>query len=106
MSNLREHLKRQLEDLAFTEECESQQSECENDKNLEDTKTNATQHTKIINYLVACISDFAQRHAMDVGSAYHFLAKHGGISFLIQHYEIEHTLSIDDAIDDLEIICR
>jgi hypothetical protein len=25
---------------------------------------------------------------------------------LIEHYEIEHTLSLDDAVDDLERVCR
>jgi hypothetical protein len=65
-----------------------------------------SQQVNIINYLVVCISDFAERHAMDVSSAYHFLAKYSGISFLIQHYEIEHTLSLDEAIEDLETICK
>ena len=43
---------------------------------------------------------------MDSKTAYRFLAQFGGIDFLIQHYEIEHTLSLDDAIDDLEMVCR
>ena len=66
-----------------------------------------TKHqTNIINYLVMCISDFAERFSMDSQMAYRFLAKFGGIAFLIQHYDIEHTLSIDEALDDLEVICR
>jgi hypothetical protein len=56
--------------------------------------------------MVICISDFAERFDMDAAAAYRFLAKYGGIEFLLQHYEIEHTLSIDGAIDDLEMICR
>jgi len=43
---------------------------------------------------------------MDASTAYRFLAQYGGIDFLMQHYDIEHTLSLDDAIDDLELICR
>ena len=43
---------------------------------------------------------------MDSRSAYRFLAKFGGIDYLLQHYEIEHTLSITDAVDDLELVCR
>ena len=61
--------------------------------------------SNIINYLVVCISDFAERFSMDTKSAYRFLAQFGGINFLMEHYEIEHTLSIDEAIDDLEMIC-
>jgi hypothetical protein len=29
-----------------------------------------------------------------------FLGKFGGIQFLIDNYEIEHTLSLEDAIDE------
>ena len=66
-----------------------------------------TKHqTNIINYLVICINDFAERFAMDSKAAYRFLAQFGGIDFLMQHYEIEHTLSLDDAIEDLEMVCR
>ena len=64
------------------------------------------QQTNIINYLVICINDFADRFDMDSKAAYRFLSQFGGIDFLIQHYEIEHTLSIDEAIDDLEMVCR
>jgi hypothetical protein len=64
------------------------------------------QQTNTINYLVICINDFAERFGMDTKSAYHFLAEYGGIDFLMQHYDIEHTLSLDDAIEDLVTVCR
>ena len=64
------------------------------------------QQMNIINYLVVCISDFAERFAMDSKTAYRFLAQFGGIDFLMQHYEIEHTLSLDETVDDLEMVCR
>ncbi|MDR1158106.1 MAG: DUF3791 domain-containing protein [Oscillospiraceae bacterium] len=63
------------------------------------------QQINIINYLVICINDFAGRFGLDAKSAYQFLSEYGGISFLLEHYEIEHTLSLDDAIDDLARIC-
>ncbi|MDR1953849.1 MAG: DUF3791 domain-containing protein [Clostridiales Family XIII bacterium] len=64
------------------------------------------QQINIINYLVICINDFAERFNLNADVAYRFLVRFGGIDFLMQHYEIEHTLSLDDAIDDLETICR
>ena len=64
------------------------------------------QQTNIINYLVICINDFAERFAMETKAAYRFLARFGGIDFLMQHYETEHTLSLDEAMEDLETICR
>jgi hypothetical protein len=60
----------------------------------------------VINYIVICISEFANRFVIDLKTAYNFLSQYGGIEFLIEHYDIEHTLSIDDAIDDLVLICR
>lgn len=35
-----------------------------------------------------------------------YLYQFGGISFLIDHYEAEHTLSFHEAIEDLELICK
>jgi len=64
------------------------------------------QQTNIINYLVICVNDFAERFRMNSKAAYKFLSQYGGIDFLMQHYEIEHTLSLDDAVDDLERVCR
>ena len=60
----------------------------------------------MIKYLVVCVGEFADRFGLTIKAAYEFLSSYGGISFLIEHYEIEHTLSFDDALDDLEIICQ
>jgi hypothetical protein len=60
----------------------------------------------MVNYLVICVSEFAERFQLDNKAAYRFLAAHGGIRFLTEHYEIEHTLGLDDVIDDLESVCR
>ena len=64
------------------------------------------QQTNIINYIVICISDFASQFDMTQKDAFHFLYTYGGISFLIEHYEIEHTLNLDDTIEALAHICR
>jgi hypothetical protein len=64
------------------------------------------QQTDIINYLVICINDFAERFGLEPQIAYRFLAKFGGMEFLMRHYDIEHTLSLDDAVEDLKTICR
>jgi hypothetical protein len=64
------------------------------------------QQKNIIKYIVICISDFAGRFNIDAKAAHGFLAQYGGIAFLIEHYDIEHTLSIEDALDDLELVCR
>ena len=61
---------------------------------------------KQINYSVVCINEFAKRKSITVSEAFHYLSKYKGIAFLEENYEIEHTLSLEDALDDLEVICK
>ncbi len=65
-----------------------------------------TELRKEINYAVACVNEFADRYNMTPQEAFRFLNKYKAIAFLKENYEIEHTLSLDDAIDDLFIICQ
>jgi len=59
-----------------------------------------------VSWTVACVSEFARRFNISVKSAFQYLYLHGGIAFLDEHYEAEHLLSFDDAVDDLELICE
>ena len=58
-----------------------------------------------IGWTVVCVSEFSKRFDMSVKSAFNYLYLHGGIAFLDDHYEAEHLLSFDDAVDDLVLIC-
>lgn len=60
----------------------------------------------LIEYIVACISEFADYHALSLKESFNYLYKFKGISFLKEHYNIEHTLSIEDAVNDLTMICN
>jgi len=59
-----------------------------------------------IAWTVACVSEFARRFDISVKSAFQYLYLHGGIAFLDEHYEAEHLLSFDDAVDDLVLVCE
>ena len=59
-----------------------------------------------IGWTVACVSEFARRFDISVKSAFQYLYLHGGIAFLDEHYEAEHLLSFDDAVDDLVLVCE
>lgn len=59
-----------------------------------------------IDYMVSCVSLFATRHNLSKKDAFQYLDKNKAISFLKQHYDIEHTLSLNDAVDDMAEICR
>ena len=65
-----------------------------------------TELRKEINYAVACVNEFADRYKITPQEAFRFLNKYKAIAFQKENYEIEHTLSFDDAIDDLFIICQ
>ena len=60
----------------------------------------------MLDYIVICISEFASRYEMHVIDAYVYLSHNKGIEFLKDFYDVEHTLSFDDVLDDLATICR
>lgn len=59
-----------------------------------------------ISYTVACISEFSHTHNLSYRDAYLYLKQFGGIAFLKDCYDVEHLLSIDDAVKDLTILCK
>lgn len=59
-----------------------------------------------IDYFVGCISEFAKKFSLNMYQSYSYLYRFQGIDFLLRNYEAEHTLSIDDAVDDLTNICH
>ncbi len=58
-----------------------------------------------IEYVVACVGAFAHRFKLTNQQAYAYLRRFAGIDFLLDCYAAEHTLSIDDAVSDLQVIC-
>ena len=64
-----------------------------------------TEERNKINYAVVCVNEFAKRHSLNPREAFYYLDRFQGIRFLKEHYEIEHTLSIEDAVDDLTLLC-
>ena len=59
-----------------------------------------------INWTVVCVNEYAKRKALDVKAAFKYLHMFGGIQFLKEHYDAEHLLSLDDAVDDLSQVCQ
>lgn len=43
---------------------------------------------------------------MHVRDAYVYLSRNKGIEFLKDFYDVEHTLSFEDVLNDLTAICR
>jgi len=59
---------------------------------------------KMIAYIVACIGEFARASDRTTQEAYRYLDLNGGIDFLMEFYDTEHLLSLDDAIEDLRTV--
>lgn len=66
----------------------------------------AKEEVNVLDYIVICISEFASKHKMHMRDAYIYLSRNKGIEFLKEFYDVEHTLSFDDVLDDLVAICR
>jgi hypothetical protein len=56
---------------------------------------------KMIDYIVVCVNEFANRSNLHYKDAFNYLKCHQAIKFLQENYEIERTLGIEDAVDDL-----
>ncbi|MGN0739295.1 MAG: DUF3791 domain-containing protein [Treponema sp.] len=58
-----------------------------------------------IKYTVACVNEFSKSKKLSPGQAFAYLQEHKGMDFLVEFYDVEHTLSFDDVIEDLTRIC-
>lgn len=56
-------------------------------------------------YIVLVIRRFAEHYSLQIKQAYQYLKRYGGIAFIDDCYEAEHTLSLDDAVEDLSKVC-
>lgn len=59
-----------------------------------------------LNFTVALIAEFAATYKLKQKQAFNYLNRFKGLQFLHKHYEILHTQSFEDVIDDLAMVCR
>ena len=59
-----------------------------------------------IPYLNAVIRMFGSRFDLTVQQAFRYLYNFKGIQFLLEYYDVEHTLSMDDTVDVLIKVCQ
>ena len=59
-----------------------------------------------INYIVALITEFAAAHNISTQQAYEYLQKYKGLDFVERNYDVEHTLSFDNTVEDLTVYCK
>ncbi len=59
-----------------------------------------------LEYMIALISEFAAAHHITAQQAYLYLQQNKGLDFVDEFYDVEHTLSFDQAVEDLTIYCQ
>lgn len=59
-----------------------------------------------INYLVALITEFATAHQISTSQAYEYLQRYKGLDFVDRFYDVEHTFSFDNTVEDLTAYCK
>jgi hypothetical protein len=59
-----------------------------------------------IAYIIAVVNEFAARFSLNPQQAYKYLDRFKGIDFVDEFYNVEHTQSFDDVVDDLALLCR
>jgi hypothetical protein len=59
-----------------------------------------------INYFVALITEFATTHNISMPQAYEYLQRYKGLDFVDKFYDVEHTLSFENTVEDLTAYCK
>lgn len=61
---------------------------------------------EVIEYIVTAINEFAKRNMLTAKEASNYLLRFKGIDYLEQCYPAEHTLSVNDWVNDITAICK
>lgn len=59
----------------------------------------------ILAFTVALVSEFATRFNITQDKAYNYIRRYNGLEFFLKHYDVLHTLSFEDNVDDLIQVC-
>ena len=62
--------------------------------------------TDLLNYIIALIAEFAKTHGLTNQQAYQYLNQYKGLDYIERFYDVEHTLSFEDAVEDVTNYCK
>ena len=63
------------------------------------------EETYQLKYTIALIAEFAKKFHLGKKQAYNYLTRFNGLDYLKSYYDVLHTLSFEEAIRDISIIC-
>jgi len=59
-----------------------------------------------IDYFVMIMRDFGDAHHLTPRQAHNYLRHHKALDYMEEFYDVEHTLSPEDTLNSLDIICK
>ena len=59
-----------------------------------------------IEYLVLLVAEFAARSRVSEAAAYRYLSQYGALALCNKHYNVMHTLSVEENIQTLREYCQ
>ena len=59
-----------------------------------------------VEYIIALINEFAKRFRLTDVQAYRYVAHYKGIDMIDEHYNVMHTLDLDEMVNSLAIYCN
>lgn len=66
----------------------------------------APNNKDLTDLVMAAILEFGRHRKISIRAAATALCGSGGIDFLSEFYDVEHSLSFNDCVDDMTIVCR
>jgi hypothetical protein len=70
-------------------------------KNIQNSRNRDTIH-----FIVMSVGLFCKEHNLTRREACNYLSRYGGMKFAIDHYEVEHQLSMRECVNDMSAICK
>ena len=64
------------------------------------------QQILLIEYLILLVSEFASHNNVSEVQAYRYLSQYGALALCEKHYNIMHTLSVEDNMQTLQSYCQ
>lgn len=58
-----------------------------------------------LEFLVALVSEFATHLGISQDAAYNYIREYRGLEYYFKHYNILHTLSFEENVEDLLQVC-
>ena len=59
-----------------------------------------------LDFTIALIAEFAATYKLKQKQAFNYLNRFPGMQFLHKHYNVLHTQSFEDVIENLATVCR